>query len=531
MSQDDAWFCERYEARGIGVCNSPDGPPQNANFDFWRPQGVSRFLNDDQEALIGCGRYFGTDCDVDGFDLLNTEASVFFEAWPGIEGTEGGIWDTYGLVNRPIPAGRTRYLQPGTIDGNTADADTFYGTNVTQDDATLPVCSRITGAGRRVLPGCLTRPPDSMGRYGYRAVPPVAYAPNQDERIPNPQVLNGAPEFETSGHPFTGDPFRNELAALSWNALMALVVSSTVSERDDNGCEDANGVQQCSQFALDGLNDDFQLEDVEGRFDEFNPLDPFALDRCSFRNPILCKSLAALLQVSQTQAKHYRAGGNGLFGRRDFVWHGGAQVVLDYERRNITGFAMDFAEDRTRTNWNLEFSWFHRVRFTDHQSFNLTTGADTLNLVVSVDRPTFLRPLNKNRTFLINGQLFIRGIPGWKNSFTANGPVNALMTLSIFTGYFQDRLLPGVQVVYDVGSESGAFLWSLAYRISQNLTMQVGLNAFWGRVQDLESPVLALGTTGAGVGRGAGSQRAYVENGLSTVRDRDEIYLRLRYNF
>jgi len=71
----------------------------------------------------------------------------------------------------------------------------------------------------------------------------------------------------------------------------------------------------------------------------------------------------------------------------------------------------------------------------------------------------------------------------------------------------------------------------MGYRISQNLLLQFGLNAFWGHVQNIQSPVLPIGTTGIGVGRGEGSQRAYVENGLTVVRDRDEIFLRLRYNF
>jgi hypothetical protein len=509
-SQDDAWFCERLAQR-LGPCNVVDPLNTNFNYDFWRPQGMARYLSDAQEALLGCGRYWGTDCDVDGFDLLNSEGSAFFEAWPGIEGTEGGVWDTFGLQNRTIPPSRTTYLQPGTIDATTLEPFPQG-----------PVCSRNTAAGRVTLPGCDVADDGEANGPGF--APALA--------APNPQVLNGAPAFQ-AGHPFTGDPWRSEVSALSWNALMTLVTASTVSERDDDGVLPDGQVcgVDANCTAMNGLNDTFENDGVAGSFDEFNPLEPFALDRCSFRNPILCKALAALLQVSQTEAKAVRAGGNGRFGRRDFVWHGGAQAVLDYQRRNIFGFAMDFAEDRTRTNWNVEFTWFQNERFTDHSSFGLTSGSDTLNLVVSVDRPTFLRPLNKNRTFFLNAQVFIQGIPGWKSSFPANGPVTALMTFSMFTGYYQDRLIPSAQVVYDVNSESGAFLWSLGYRITQNFLLQFGLNAFWGTVQDVPSPVLPVGTPGAGVGRGKGSQRAYVENGLSTVRDRDEIFLRLRWTF
>jgi hypothetical protein len=334
-------------------------------------------------------------------------------------------------------------------------------------------------------------------------------------------------------HPFTGDPWRSELAALSWNALMALVVISVVSEDDDDGTlpDGRTCGVDASCGATNGLNDEFEDQGLPGRFDEFNPRDAFALDRCSFRNPILCRSLSALLQVAGNTAKAVRAGGNGFFGRRDFVWHGGAQAVLDYQRRNVVGLAVDFPEDRTKTNWNLEFTWFQGLRFSDNDSLELTSEADTLNLVVSVDRPTFIRFLNRNRTFFFNGQVFLQGIPDWRDSFVANGPVNALLTFSIFTGYYQDRMIPGVQVVYDVNSESGAFLWSLGYRITQNFLLQFGLNTFWGTVQTLRSPVVPLGTTGLGVGNGTGSQRYYVENGLSTVRDRDEIFLRARWTF
>ncbi len=41
---------------------------------------------------------------------------------------------------------------------------------------------------------------------------------------------------------------------------------------------------------------------------------------------------------------------------------------------------------------------------------------------------------------------------------------------------------------------------------------------------------MAAGTAGQ-AGRGEGAYHSYVENGLSPVRDRDELFLRLRYTF
>ena len=36
---------------------------------------LSRVLTDAQEALLGCGRLYGTNCDVQGVDLFNVEIS------------------------------------------------------------------------------------------------------------------------------------------------------------------------------------------------------------------------------------------------------------------------------------------------------------------------------------------------------------------------------------------------------------------------------------------------------------------------
>jgi len=240
--------------------------------------------------------------------------------------------------------------------------------------------------------------------------------------------------------------------------------------------------------------------------------------------------VTTLINVSGAGKNSVRAGGNPRFGRRDFLWHGGAQIALDYQRRHVLGFAMDFAHDRSRSNWNLEFTWFHRVRLSDLDSFDLSTKADLLNLTIGVDRPTFIRFLNKRRTFFMNAQLFLQYVVGYESSFVSDGPFNARLTLGAFTGYQQDRLIPGVQFVYDFPSHSGAVLWSMGWRVTQSFLIQIGLNTFWGRAQRREAALVAAGTAGQG-GRGEDAYHTYVENGLSTVRDRDELFLSLRYTF
>jgi hypothetical protein len=246
-------------------------------------------------------------------------------------------------------------------------------------------------------------------------------------------------------------------------------------------------------------------------------------------NPSVCKNVASLLALGAAEKRTVKAGGNGRFGRRDFQWAGGASAILDYQKRDILGFAMDFAEDRTKTSWGIEFTWFPGVLVADNDAFDALARVDLYNLAISVDRPTFVRFLNRSRSFFLNAQIFLQYVAGYRRSFPRDGPLNTLATLSIVTGYYQDRLVPSLTFVHDFPSHSGAALFGVSYRYTENLSIQVGANAFYGKVRSLEAALVAPGTPAGGAARG--SQRFYVENGLSQIRDRDELFLRLRYTF
>jgi hypothetical protein len=407
------------------------------------PRGsLSGRLTDAQEAILGCGPYYGTSCDLDGVDLMNAEASAVFQSWPGFEGTTGD-WDTADAS----------VAQPGTVG--------FEGG---------PVCTRFEGGTLRVLPGC--RGPGDPG-----------YDPRVDGTTTN------------LVHPFTKQPFRTELAAFSWNALVGFAGFSAAPE-------------------------------VE--IDVFDVNDPLRTDGCSLRKPWHCSAVRSLYEVAGLRRNVLRAGGNGRFGRLDFVWHAGRDLVLRYQRVNVLGFSMDFAEDATKSNWGVEFTWEDDVFEGDQNAFLGYGEVDRFNLTVSVDRPTFVNFLNANRTFFINSQWFFQYIDGYASGFTNNGPLNVLAVLSVSTGYFDDRLEPNLTLVYEFGSNSGAAIPQVSYRFTADFSATFGLAFFMGRA---EPRVMALQPTALGPRAGRHAYRDFVENGLSAVRDRDEIFLRLRYTF
>jgi hypothetical protein len=375
--------------------DASDGPPSGLF-----GGGVGGFLTDQQEAVLGCGPFYQTDCDENGVDLFNTEASVLVQSFP---------------ANEPRPPVGTRFQ----------DGELF------------------------LLPGA--RGPGDPG-----------YDPGID------------------GTPPVG--FDNEMAAVSENFARILGILGVVGGNDPDCTLDALGS---------------------------------------------CDTVRGLLALTGVQRPEVRAGGNGQFGRRDFVWFAGGEAFLSYHQRNVLGLSMDFAEDVTKTSWNFEFTWFADDLFASTTSRSLVQEGDAYNLTISVDRPTFVNFLNANRTFFMNAQLFLGYLPDYNSSYTSNGPLNALGTLAISTGYFQDRLLPSFVVVYDVNSKTGGLLPQVSYRFNQDFSMSVGLAIFFGDPQEADVPLFQLAP--ANVGGTFSSKTSY--QGLSAIAERDEVFLRIRYTF
>ncbi len=117
---------------------------------------------------------------------------------------------------------------------------------------------------------------------------------------------------------------------------------------------------------------------------------------------------------------------------------------------------------------------------------------------------------------------------GYERGFTSNGPFNVLATFSVSTGYFQDRLLPSVTFVYDFGSVSGAILPEVTYRLTENFSASVGMAGFFGSFQKRVAPLYQNSLDNRA---GRGDYRSFVENGLAAIRERDELWLRIRYTF
>jgi hypothetical protein len=488
----------------------PQRSPGGAlSFILQRLGTISTAFTPEQQALLGCGAYYASSCDRQGVDLLNAEASALFMSWPGFDGTPIA---NYRMDNKNQAA-------PGTTG--------FVGG---------PVCTRYERGKQFILPGC--RGPEDPGYrrdvdgYPYfnellnntaGGLPVGAGLPASDlvnfdafstsngcpsilgpDINPNPLLVNRRLKGDNIRlfNPINCQAFKSEMAAFSYNFLAIAIL-----------------------FSMDAGDDGFSSPED---FDEFNAEDPYNPNRCSLAAPQFCSVVRSLLSVTGVGRNTVKAGGSFSYGRRDFLWHGGQEVVLRYDRQNTLSFQMDFAEDWSKTNWGMEFTWIDSLPFTDANADSTFTNSDQYTLVVSVDRPTFINFLNANRTFLFNSQWFMSYRPDHGSGFHSNGPYNVTTTFTVLSGYFQDRLLAVFTLVYDFQSESGGGLPSVTYRFSESFSATFGMAFFWGRTQDFD-PLSMPRALGNRVGQNA--YRDHVETGLGVVRDRDEFFFRLRYTF
>ena len=252
-----------------------------------------------------------------------------------------------------------------------------------------PVATRYSGGQLVTLPGA--RGP---GELGYSAYIDGCTGPGPTGCNAGDPGRTG-PSARTLTSPATGQVFQNELGAASYNFMILLAALGAAAGTDP---------------------------------------------ACDINDPFSCAFVRGVFGVAGSRRPGVRAGGNDLYGRRDFIWSGGSELQLRYPKRNVFGFATDFAHDGTGSNWSIEATWIAGQAFGIQSEERGYGKRDTYNMTISVDRPTFINFLNPGRTFFFNGQLFLRYIDGYEGGgeFGVSGPFSALDDLLRL-----HRLLPG----------------------------------------------------------------------------------------
>jgi hypothetical protein len=77
--------CDAYLSSGGSGCSATPGASGVPG--FGTSPTLNEVLTDEQEALLGCGPFYGTDCERDGIDLTHAESSVLLQSFPGFTGS------------------------------------------------------------------------------------------------------------------------------------------------------------------------------------------------------------------------------------------------------------------------------------------------------------------------------------------------------------------------------------------------------------------------------------------------------------
>jgi len=458
--------------------------------------GLGGFLSPEQQGLLGCGPFYGTDCDRQGIDLFNLEASVLFQAFPQAE--HAGELLEGAIATRWIPGTGTVQLPGARSVFNYFDDPEGFRWNPNVDGCVVGLSNLDAWSGTGL--GTAIRN-DLIASQGLTAAeadqcdddPANGLGGIDGYQVPIPDALVPAGPFENfdqTGALFTVDEIRSlyptEMAIVSANLFRLMV----------------------------GLGSAIQ--------------EPAGV--CTFDDPLNCDFMNSFFETTAVQRPERRAGGTGRYGRRDMSWLAGAALDLFYERRNVLGVSVDFAEDWSQTTWGIDFTWIEDAPYINNRADNGHSKEDTLNLTMSIDRPTFINFLNANRTVFFNSQIFIRYIPGYerRDTFEVDGPFSLLATLTAFTGFWQDRLMTFVTLIHEVESNSGGQIVTVNYRFSESFSVTVGMSSFYGdpsrsRVLDV-SPATRFHT-------GTDFTQRSNFRGVSAISQRDELFVSVRKTF
>lgn len=248
---------------------------------------------------------------------------------------------------------------------------------------------------------------------------------------------------------------------------------------------------------------------------------------------------------------------------------------IHFPKVDLVGGSADFYVDKVKSAFRVELAWTTGEEFADTSKVRLFSESDVIRWVVGWDRPTYIRFLNPNRTFLLSAQIFGQHLLDHESFNPLLGPPGSgvfgpkigfqdfseeFIGTFLFQGnYMNDRLTPSIITAYSVRSGAGVVGPSLNWLPSDNWRLTIGANIKFGtarhqvddgRTSNSFPPfTVPLGTCGpppapnpmacfpgnesasAGVRRGFNPLGAFRSGPIGQAQFEDELQLLVRYRF
>lgn len=156
---------------------------------------------------------------------------------------------------------------------------------------------------------------------------------------------------------------------------------------------------------------------------------------------------------------------------------------IHYPRVNLIGGSMDFQIEAAKAAVRIEAALTDGEEFPNTKREHLYSKNNVFRSVIGIDRPTFIRWINPNRTTLFSGQLFYQhifqheyeqgplgpvGMPDWKD--------NVIGTLLIKAFLMNDRVSPQLILARDFRAHAWVAAPQVEWLFSDKLKLVVGAN-------------------------------------------------------
>ena len=241
---------------------------------------------------------------------------------------------------------------------------------------------------------------------------------------------------------------------------------------------------------------------------------------------------------------------------------------IHFPRIWLIGTSADFYIDPIKSAIRVELAFTNGEEFADTSKPRLFSQSNVIRWVVGWDRPTYIRFLNPNRTFLLSAQVFgqhilnheyfASPISGAKIGFM-DWEYNFIGTFLFQGFYMNDRLQPRLIQAYDIRAQAYVVSPGIDWLINNNWRLTVAANLKFGRgrnvvddgrtangfapftctVQNAAGAAAAGAPCAPGVGANSsiGSRTGFEPLGrfrsgpIGMAQHEDELQLLLRYRF
>jgi hypothetical protein len=212
----------------------------------------------------------------------------------------------------------------------------------------------------------------------------------------------------------------------------------------------------------------------------------------------------------------------------------GGSLSAKYRKQNTLGLSVDWYEPTTGFVIRTELSWTANALLIDTTKPDILADGNIYRYVIGIDRPTFIRWLNPNRSFFLSLQAFGTHIPDvhagrYGNPNGAND--NFIFTFFVQNQFMRDQLVYLLFGAFGTTGVDGTTGGNVEYLITNNWSVQLGATAFLGSRREHDLSTFAVFTTDRRPFSESGFGIGHMQAGGSERNQMNEFWGRIRYRF